>query len=139
MLKCVHIAVSSAVAVAIVCLSGCGGAPAQNRAPVEGEVSFDGKPLAKGTVTFTPEKQGTSGSGDIVDGQFKIAADRGPSPGPCRVEIVSYQETGKMIPGPGPGGKVAEAKQIIPLKYNAKTELKESVEAGKRLRFDLKK
>jgi hypothetical protein len=86
---CVAALVLSAVA-------GCGPAgPARH--PVEGAVTYAGKPLPRGTIRFDPDgtkgNTGPVGMAEIVDGRYATKADggRGPLQGPLfsdyRVEI----------------------------------------------------
>jgi hypothetical protein len=110
---------------------GCGvGGPA--RAGVTGEVRFDGYPLPVGTVTFLPIKSGVAVSADVSDGTFVLPPGEGPSPGEYKVEVVSYQETGRMVRGPSVNrsGKSQELVQVIPDAYNARTTLQFTVTAG---------
>ncbi len=62
----------SCAIVAVICLAGCRGHEL-NTAPVRGTVTLDGKPLARGTVIFTPT-QGRSANGRIQsDGSFNLS------------------------------------------------------------------
>lgn len=109
---------------------GCGGNSGPQRAAVSGTITFDGQPLSRGTITFVPAVEGTAASGEIENGQFSIPADKGPSPGKCRVEVVSFQETGKKVPGisDDASGMTAETKQVIPEQFNTKSTLEENVD-----------
>ena len=49
------------------CLAGCGGDP--DLAPVSGKVSYQGKPVKKGVITFEPRDR-RSARGKIVDGEI---------------------------------------------------------------------
>ena len=118
---------------------GCGGSSGPPRAAVSGTITLDGQPLSQGTITFVPAGEGTAASGEIEKGQFSIPADKGPSPGKCRVEVVSFQETGKKVPGisDDASGMTAETKQIIPEQFNVKSTLAENVaESGENV-FEL--
>jgi hypothetical protein len=70
-------------------------------------------------VTFVPQGKGAAASGQIANGEFHIPKDQGPSPGKCRVEILSYQETGRKVQGPSDPA----LKQVIPLRYNTTSSL----------------
>jgi hypothetical protein len=85
---CVAALVLSAVA-------GCGPAgPARH--PVEGAVTYAGKPLPRGTIRFDPDgtkgNTGPVGMAEIVDGRYATKADggRGPLQGPLVVWISGY-------------------------------------------------
>lgn len=108
-----------ALAVGLSGLSGCSADRGPQRVEVSGKVQFDGQPLSTGTITFIPEGQGTAASGQIANGEFHLPKDQGPSPGKCRVEILSFQDTGRKVEGPSG----AELKQVIPTKYNTSSSL----------------
>jgi hypothetical protein len=110
----------------VVLLVGCGPS-GPTRIPVTGQISFDGQPLSKGTITFIPTGEGTAASGEIIDGKFAIAQEVGPSPGRSRVEVLSYQETGRQVPGMVPGTMEPEIKQVIPDQYNTRTKLEQEL------------
>jgi hypothetical protein len=79
--------------------------------------------------------------GDMIrDGRFSISRDVGLIPGNYNVAIYSGQSKGgrpSADVGPGRGPKAA--KELIPAKYNSKSELKADVPKGglNSLRFDL--
>jgi hypothetical protein len=105
-------------------------------------VTLDGNPLPTGTITFTPTGMGTAASGTITDGRFTIAQDAGPSPGECKVEILSYQKTGRQVAGMSAdgSGKTDEMKQVVPDKYSTNSTLKHTLPPDGDLacRFELK-
>jgi hypothetical protein len=118
--------------------AGCSGATDDlPREAVAGTVTLDGQPLASGTISFTPadsnDAEGISGGGDMIrDGKFAIARDVGLLPGNYNVAIFASSNTGERTkPAQVGGGKPAElAKQLIPAKYNAKSELKAEIKKG---------
>jgi len=122
-------------------LGGCQGR-GPDRVPVAGEVKLDGYPLPTGTITFTPIGTGTAGFGTITDGRFTISQEAGPSPGECKVEILSYQKTGRQVAGMSAdgSGKTDETKQVVPDKYSTNSTLKHTLPPGGDLacRFELK-
>ncbi len=80
---------------------GCGG-PAPTGAPtspVKGRVTFQGKPVTKGTITFEPEGAGKEASGEIqADGTFVLTTykkDDGAVLGNHRVSVAN---AGKSVP-----------------------------------------
>jgi hypothetical protein len=118
----------------LLALAGCGGDSIE-RTVVKGKVTFDGQPLATGTILFVPE-QGTVGAPvqcKIENGEFSSAGQtsdkRGAVVGPNKVEITAYKESGKQIKNPD-GVMEAEVIQYIPAKYNTKTELIKSISSG---------
>ncbi len=127
---------------------GCsGGIPTDDlpREAIAGTVTMDGQPLPAGTILFSPEgskeESAASASGQIENGEFSIPRDRGPVPGSYKVSINhTDQPEGRIkIQLKKPGKKVAGFKELIPAKYNSKTELKETIpKGGKRdLKYEL--
>jgi hypothetical protein len=105
--------------------AGCGGSDGIARHAVSGRVTLDGKPLDHGEITLNPIEAGPSAGGIITDGVFTIARSSGPSAGKYRVMIVSIRPTGRQVrdaDGP-PGSTVAERANVIPDRYNVRTEL----------------
>ena len=76
---------------------GCndGGADDLPREPISGTVSYDGKPLANGTIQFQPASaaEGMAAGGMVVDGRFDVPREEGPVPGNYKVQIDSIDET----------------------------------------------
>ena len=123
-------------------LAGCGPADSK-RASVNGRVTFNGKPLADGAITFTPHagNEGPPAGGTIHDGEYSIGYEKGPVIGKNRVEISAFRETGKTITiGYGPGATdMAERVETIPAKYNENSELIEDLKPGRNaIDFELK-
>ncbi|MDG3002533.1 hypothetical protein [Paludisphaera mucosa] len=104
-------------------LAGCGeGGP--SRLPVSGKVSLDGKPLTTGKVTFVPLDGTTASVAEIRDGAFQADRSAGPSPGRYQVEIIAVEPTGKKVPNPDvPGSTIDEERDLVPARYNVKSEL----------------
>lgn len=99
----------------IACVLGCQGA---NSAEVAGRVTFDGKPLHEGLVTFRPtaETAGPEFSGKIVNGEYRVV--KSVLPGTYVVQVRSWQKTGRIVESPY-GGKTEEIIDIIPKRYQA--------------------
>jgi len=128
-------------------LAGCSGGDELRREAVSGTVSFKGAPLKKGMIQFQPTSgnETTAGAAGIVDGKYSIDRDEGLVPGKYQVMITG-------ILGPSDGAKapkaampgdvlpVLPAKELIPAKYNVKTELTAQVASGgaNEFNFDLK-
>jgi hypothetical protein len=139
---------------------GDGGGDDLPREPISGTVSYDGKPLANGTIQFQPASaaEGMAAGGMVVDGRFDVPRKEGPVPGKYMVQIDSIDET-VTVPVPDPEqpaspGEVAMPgelkiappkkmmkKRLIPPKYNSQTELTAEVKAGgpNTYKFDLEK
>jgi hypothetical protein len=77
----------------IVIASGCATEPAGPKTyPVTGVVTFDGKPLATGSIVFDPaDGQGQGQAGTITAGQFKMES----CAGSMKVSITASSESGK--------------------------------------------
>ncbi len=97
---------------------GCG--RGLDRCAVDGSVTFDGQPVDRGTIEFSPTAADQpSASGAVVqDGEYSIPRRTGLAPGKYRVRIYS--------PTPAParqGPDVPPPVERIPANYNTKTEL----------------
>jgi hypothetical protein len=112
------------------CLGGCGdGGP--ERIAVAGKVSLDGRPLPTGKVTFVPLDGATAAVAEVRDGVFRAEGQAGPAAGRYQVEIVAVEPTGKKIPNPDvPGATLDEERDLVPERYNARTELVAEVRPG---------
>jgi hypothetical protein len=144
------------IATATACIaSGCGSGDDLPREPISGTVTFEGQPIASGSIQFLPRqtKEGIASGGVIADGRFRVVREDGPVPGSYQVMIFASDPTQAASPveppGPGAGATTAEKKQarakrsaeLLPLRYNLKSELIAEVKAGgpNVYTFDLKK
>ena len=113
-------------------LASCGPGGAK-KYDVNGTVTYDGKPIADGDITFYPENKsiGPEG-GKIKDGKYASKAPEGK----CKVEI----RGSRVVPGKkGPMGE-DWVESFIPDKYNDKSTLSAEVGVGKETHnFDLPK
>ncbi|WP_435020147.1 hypothetical protein TA3x_001671 [Tundrisphaera sp. TA3] len=119
---------------------GCGGEAGAPRQAASGTVTLDGKPLESGTITFIPTEGGPGAFGTIQAGTYRFGTGDGPTAGRYAVEIVDVRPTGRTIPNPdAPGTTIAEVRNAIPPRYNARTELVADVkpDAENSFRFDL--
>jgi hypothetical protein len=105
------------------------------RYPVEGEVKFQGAPLAKGTVQFVAIDGSSMTGGDIVDGKFAIPAARGAKPGEYVVRISSVDEKTVVETMPGDAGPLPVSAERIPAKWNVESEEKREIVASSENRF----
>lgn len=83
-----------------VLLSGCGGS-AYRTVVVGGTVTYQGKPVTSGTITFVPDKPGPAASGTIrPDGTYVLSTDGVPGavPGRYTVMIISLGDTAGGLP-----------------------------------------
>jgi hypothetical protein len=123
------------VAVCFAALVGCSGR--SNRGVVTGTVTFDGQPLKSGTIRFIPADGRTPTSDAIItDGKYRADVPLGEK----RVSISAPKIVGKRkaydtLDSP----TVDIVEELLPAKYNAQSELKLTVQAGKQSHdFELK-
>ena len=106
-------------------------AAAKYDASVKGMITFDGKPLPRGTVKFVPTQSGPAAYGLVADdGSYSIMTGRekGLPPGDYTVTVVANEPS---VPGSNPSLPPAPGKPITPpwfrdqtkspLKYNDQT------------------
>jgi hypothetical protein len=118
------------------------GCVAENsRQPVSGVVTFQGKPLDNGTITFlsTGSNAGPVCGAPVVGGRFTVPAEQGLAPGTYKVTISAPEPGGTLTPEQKAAGASANAKESLPAKYNDASELTATVDAGKPsvLKFEL--
>jgi hypothetical protein len=145
------------LAIITLVVAGCGtsGPP---MGQVTGTVTLDGKPMPNRMVVFVPKAGGqTSTATTNSEGRYELigASTKGALIGLHTVSITSVREAAaaavdmSQMPSDSPQyaaqgdpaayKKVAEFKEVIPARYNTKTELVEEVKAGKNtIDFDLK-
>jgi hypothetical protein len=125
--------VPTCLTVALLLVAGCGKEGA-TRGAVSGKVTLDGKPLADGSILFTPVKgtRGTATGGQILNGQYELAESAGPAVGKNRVEIRATRKTGKMVQKPfAPLGQtVEEAVEAVAPKFNSDSTLEVEIKSG---------
>jgi hypothetical protein len=117
----------------LVVLAGCG---RRDIAPVSGRVTLNDKPLAHATVIFQPDSQernpgpGSAGTTD-ANGQFTLQLMTGDVQGAIvgkhKVSITAYEGDDVV---PSSGSDMMFRKALLPLKYNAQTELHFEVPSG---------
>jgi len=104
---------------------------------VSGEVTLDGKPLKEGVIRFVPE-DGKSPTADapVADGKFQATVPAGKK----RVEISAPKVVGKRKMYDTPDSPVVdEVAELIPAKYNVRSELTLTVGRGaQKEKFELK-
>jgi hypothetical protein len=118
--------------VVAICLTGCGGAGSSDldRHVVSGKVTLDGTPVENGTIQFTPaeklDREIVSGT-SIKNGAYALPAEGGLPAGTYRVAISASTPLPPTPTDPDAAMKAAEnpvvAKELIPAKYNTKSEL----------------
>jgi hypothetical protein len=122
--------------VSIIALSGCTGGQG---AAVSGAVTLDGAPLDEATITFVPQTGGQRQAAwaPVNGGKYDIASSNGLGTGQFRVEIRAVRSSSEQANPNEP--TLSTAKDIVPAKYNTKSELTAEIKPGKNLAdFDLK-
>jgi hypothetical protein len=121
---------------------GCGSS-GPGMASVSGTVTYEGKPVPKGTITFQPvdSSKGRTATGEIgADGSYTVQTEQpgdGALVGDYRVAISAREEEVLDYHPPKP----VAPKRLVPQKYeNPQTsELKATVKPGSNnIPFDLK-
>lgn len=119
-------------ALGLALFAGCGG----NTADVSGTVTLDGEPLADASIIFTPQSDEEGGGGRpavaVTDsqGRYELVYGRGVTgavPGTYLVEIRTYREPNEDAETPE---QQQGAPEKVPAKYNANSQLIETVDAG---------
>lgn len=98
---------------------------------MSGQVTYDGEPLKTGQVVFEPQGPGRMAIGQLVDGHYSIAGERGLIPGKYVVRITASRPTGATAStGPTGGNEQREVyEQFLPAKYNDGSELSVEIES----------
>jgi hypothetical protein len=113
-------------------LLACGCGPGDNTAEVSGTVTYDGVPVANGSITFTPaDGLSPTAGGNVVDGKYTCRVPIGLS----KVSITSAKEVGrKKLYNTKDSPDMPVMKEVLPEKYNMKTELTYEVVAGSQVK-----
>lgn len=119
--------------VAAALVVGCGGEPSGE---VSGTVTYDGKAVEDGAITFIPERGPTAG-GVIKGGKYSTKVVVGPT----KVTISGSKVVGSKKVYDTPNSPVMPVTaEALPAKYNSASELKYEVKPGAQTKdFDLPK
>ncbi len=116
--------------VACLITTGCSGPDGPQRVAVEGKVTLDGAPLAKGSIRFVPQQpaRGQRVGGPIVDGHYRLERPGGPVVGTMRVEIWPDESDllRQVLANPAKSHKYNPAELLanqIPVRYNDQSSL----------------
>ncbi|QDV66539.1 hypothetical protein Poly24_02260 [Rosistilla carotiformis] len=104
---------------------GCGGTRSDQIA-VSGQVQFEGKPVAEGTISFMPVNgTGQTTGAQIVDGRYATTV----SPGEQAVQITGTNVVTLENPTEEEvsRGITERVEQYVPAKYNRQSELRVTV------------
>lgn len=114
------------LAACLVATVGCGRHDPFERQPLNGMISWQGKPIKYGTVVLEPaENQPAGATASLRDGVFTMPRKAGPSPGKYAVWVHAFDRSGEVPPGTLPGQEGPPPKEILPDKYRlgAATEI----------------
>lgn len=111
---------------------------------VTGTVTFDGKPIKVGTITFESVATDSAGGSRMImtrirDGKYKFESTDGPAPGQHKVAVKAFNEA--VAEDTAPAGKNnkqtptretgnVEPENYIPPQFNTETTLTVDVTAG---------
>ncbi|MGL4550490.1 MAG: hypothetical protein ACRC33_04835 [Gemmataceae bacterium] len=113
-------------------LAGCGGPPAPTTVKVSGKLSYDGKPVDKGSVSFLPLSGGQPPDVlTVVGGMFEGDVTVGKK----KLEFYSFVP-GKAPPKDTPGGDGPITMNILPAQYNSESKEAKDITAPGPHSFD---
>ena len=131
------------ISIGLVPLTGCTAKPYEGkpRIPLTGKVTYDGKPIDGGTISFIPSDESNRVSGGpLIQGAYSVPEEKGANVGAYRVEVRWPQPTGKKYKDPDTLETYNEQKESMPARFNTQSELKAEVSATQnKFDFDLKK
>lgn len=89
--------------------SSCSKPSGPRRVSVSGSVRLAGKPLPPASISFQPDQghSGPAANGEIVNGQYRLTTEDGPTAGPHRVVISLAPPKGVPSPNDPPRPKRA--------------------------------
>ena len=127
------------IASCLLSLAGCAEKNADMRGSVRGLVTFEGKPVAKGSIAFEPTAgtRGPSAGGDIIEGRYQIATPVGPAIGTHVVRVSALGQTGRKVLN-AVNRLVDELVETVPDRYNTASTLQVEIKKGRNeLNLDL--
>jgi hypothetical protein len=127
----------------LVLAGGCGKKSDLQRTIVSGTVTYQDRAVEDGFLRFVPIEatKGPPAATAIKHGEYSVTALGGVPVGTVRVEIRGFRQ--QQLDPQDPRAQIGLAseskQQYLPAKYNWQSELKETIEAGRRqeLNFDL--
>ncbi|MBA2117663.1 hypothetical protein [Bremerella alba] len=107
----------------LLCSLGCYSSNNSELISIQGTVDFQGSPVKEGVVQFIPAQgvKAPARTAPVVDGNYELNGRFGLMPGTYNIKIEGYE--GKDVPLSDPTQTVTPRRQILPPKYNQKTEI----------------
>jgi hypothetical protein len=136
--RCVSRTLQLQLVLAAALLSGCRGDRGPERVAVSGTVTYNGKPVAVGTIRFVagPTSSAPMSAAAIADGKYAADTHGGVAVGTHKVQIEAFRRIGNRAQSDDrlpPGIKDRSPyEQYLPAKYNTSTELEISIPSGSR-------
>lgn len=118
----------------LVLIPGCGGTIA-----VEGTVTFNGEPVAEGSISFeAPDGSTPTFGGRIENGAYHIVDLPGKAAGTRVVRVVASRKTGRKVPAgpPAPPGTMVDEIERAPARYNDRSTLTAELQRAGPNRYD---
>ena len=110
------------VVLTTVAVNGCGEKSA--RRTVAGDVTFQGQPIAQGTIQFLQmDPPSPVGGAMIQAGRYSLSGTHGLLPGTYRVTISAPDSSTKKVAGDPMKSVKPTNKELIPNRYNSNSEL----------------
>jgi hypothetical protein len=109
---------------------GCSQPTGPKSMRVWGDVSFDGKPVDDGSITFESTDGAAPAQAQIKAGHYDVPAESGPvSEKTYLIRINALTKTGKTVPNMIPiGGPTMDVMaETIPVVFNAKSAIKKTI------------
>ncbi|MBE6426647.1 MAG: hypothetical protein IJD43_15305 [Thermoguttaceae bacterium] len=117
---------------ALVLLAGCGSGE-EKRFSVTGNVSYAGKPVETGSISFVPSDPSLSPDGALIENGAYTCAVR---PGKMKVQITGSK---RVKPKKGDDPNLVLYEDYIPAKYNLESALEVEVSEDMTADFELTK
>ena len=107
------------LAFALIVIAGCRGASGPRRGAIQGKLTLDDKPVAKGHIRFMAlEASGINVLASVNDGAYEVPESQGPVKGKYRVEF-SVPGPTRRVPNPDiPGAWLDEPSEALPPRYH---------------------
>jgi hypothetical protein len=122
--------VSSSFIAALIVLHGCSELTGPKTMRVWGDVSFDGKPVDNGSITFESTDGSAPAQGQITAGHYEIPIESGPvAEKSYLVRINAMAKTGKTIKNiMGDGAPTMDVMvETIPTMFNVNSTMKKTI------------